>query len=339
MTGILRLGSIRVCPVKITGEANIHSLIIIPSTSVQNITPTGNIDGYSPITVNAVTSSIDNNIIASNIKSGVSILGVTGTYSGGGSGEVRPYCIPRALNGDGKLERTSWTNADFSGAQSIEDDYLLYRINWEDPNIQSVDLGDLISISGISSLSGAFYKCSNIISVDLSSLTTVSAESAMSIAFAYTGLTGVLDLHSLTTVSGHSGLNNAFSQTNITGVNLSSLTTLSNTYAMVEIFNGCTSLTTVSFPQLSILTGSNCLKWAFKGCTSLTTLYFPALTTSSFRGTYEVSNQFEAMLGNVTGCTVHFPSNLQTKLSTWTDVQNGFGGTNTTVLFDLPATS
>jgi hypothetical protein len=44
------------------------------------------------------------------------------------------------------------------------------------------------------------------------------------------------------------------------------------------------------------------------------------------------------MLPGVTGCTVHFPSNLQSVIGSWADVTEGFGGTNTTVLFDLPAT-
>lgn len=37
-------------------------------------------DGLSSVTVNPVTAAIDSNIIPENIKSGVSILGVTGTY-------------------------------------------------------------------------------------------------------------------------------------------------------------------------------------------------------------------------------------------------------------------
>ena len=65
--------------------STIESLTITPTTSEQTITPTSGIAGYSPITVNAVTSSIDSNITAENIKDGVTILGVTGTLSGGGS--------------------------------------------------------------------------------------------------------------------------------------------------------------------------------------------------------------------------------------------------------------
>uniref|UniRef100_UPI003865CADA hypothetical protein n=1 Tax=Methanobrevibacter sp. TaxID=66852 RepID=UPI003865CADA len=61
----------------------IESLSITPSTSAQTITATGGVDGYSPINVSAVTSSIDANIVAGNIKDGVSILGVNGTLTSG----------------------------------------------------------------------------------------------------------------------------------------------------------------------------------------------------------------------------------------------------------------
>ena len=44
------------------------------------------------------------------------------------------------------------------------------------------------------------------------------------------------------------------------------------------------------------------------------------------------------MLQSVTGCIVHFSSNLQSVIGSWADVTAGFGGTNTTVLFDLTAT-
>ena len=54
-----------------------------PTTSVQEITPDRYYTGLSKVTVNAVTSDIDSNIVAGNIKEGVEILGVTGTYEQG----------------------------------------------------------------------------------------------------------------------------------------------------------------------------------------------------------------------------------------------------------------
>ena len=59
-----------------------------PSTN--DITVTSSVDGLSSVTVNAVTSSIDSNISSENIKKDVTILGVTGTYEGGGDPVAAP---------------------------------------------------------------------------------------------------------------------------------------------------------------------------------------------------------------------------------------------------------
>lgn len=56
---------------------------ITPTKSKQTLTPVSdNADGYGTVVVNAVTAAIDSNIAAGNIKHGVTILGVTGTYEG-----------------------------------------------------------------------------------------------------------------------------------------------------------------------------------------------------------------------------------------------------------------
>lgn len=60
----------------------IQSLSITPTTSAQEHTAPTGVDGFSPVTVSAVTASIDNNISPGNIRSGVSILGTIGTYEG-----------------------------------------------------------------------------------------------------------------------------------------------------------------------------------------------------------------------------------------------------------------
>lgn len=55
---------------------------VTPTTSQQTITAGDGYDGLGTVTVNAVTAAIDANIAADNIKSGVTILGVTGSYTG-----------------------------------------------------------------------------------------------------------------------------------------------------------------------------------------------------------------------------------------------------------------
>lgn len=71
-----------ISPVSTSGGTGIiNSLNVTPTTSAQTFNAS-NVDGYKPVTVSAVTSAIDNNIVAGNIKDGVTILGVTGEYVG-----------------------------------------------------------------------------------------------------------------------------------------------------------------------------------------------------------------------------------------------------------------
>ena len=200
----------------------------------------------------------------------------------------------------------------------------------------------VINLTGITdvgdfALNYAYYGDTNIIgNIDLSSLTTISGQNALANTFERcTGITSV-DLSSLTTISGLSGCQNMFAScTGLTSVDLSSLTTVSGNNGCQNMFSGCTSLASVDLSSLATITGSNAYRTTFYNCTSLTSLSFPALTSTSF-GSY--TNQFNSMLSGITGCTVHFPSNLQSVIGSWSDVTSGFGGTNTTVLFDLPAT-
>lgn len=62
-------------------ELNATTVNVTPTTSSQTISPEGGYNGFSTINVDAVTSAIDPNIVASNIKSGVSILGVDGSVT------------------------------------------------------------------------------------------------------------------------------------------------------------------------------------------------------------------------------------------------------------------
>lgn len=73
------LGSTKIGQIKFNSNAVLDSINVTPSTSTQTITPTSGTDGFNTVNVSAVTSSIDSNIQADNIKEGVTILGVNGT--------------------------------------------------------------------------------------------------------------------------------------------------------------------------------------------------------------------------------------------------------------------
>lgn len=80
-----------------------------PSTSQQVITPDYNYQGLSQVTVSAVTSAIDADIVAGNIKSGVNILGVTGTYTGDGGGGSATVATTTTTVGNSNASSISFT--------------------------------------------------------------------------------------------------------------------------------------------------------------------------------------------------------------------------------------
>ena len=85
---------------------------VIPSTSQQIITADAGYNALGQVTVNAVTSSIDNNIVASNIKYGVTILGVAGNIQPDKPEQTKtctPSTIQQVIEPDNGYELTSVT--------------------------------------------------------------------------------------------------------------------------------------------------------------------------------------------------------------------------------------
>lgn len=249
------------------------------------------------------------------------------------------HYIEKAVDANGKLIGSA-NIINLNGVTDVGDYVLYYAYFRLGGNILisgAVDMSDLTTISGDYACTSMFQNCIRITSVDLSSLTTVSGSNACNSMFCgCSGITSV-DLSGLTTVSGNSACASMFQGcTGLISVDLSGLTTLSGNSACYYMFQNCSSLTNANLSGLTTISNGSACRYMFRACTSLTTLSFPALTSNSF-GSY--TNQFNNMLNSVTGCTVHFPSNLQSVIGSWSDVTNGFGGTNTTVLFDLPATN
>ena len=275
-------------------------------------------DGYSPINVSAVTSSIDSNIQPENIKKNVTILGVTGTLEGGGIG------IPREVSANGVYQAPS-SSFTFSLPSTATD-------------------------IGANAMYRAFYYCNGLTSVDLSSLTTVSGSSAMNSTFSgCTGLTSA-DLSSLTTVSGTSAMSNAFYNcSGLTSVDLSSLqiigvnSSTTNYSQFRECFNNCPNLTTLTFPALEAIycTGGTTTNYGtFAYNTTIQKMYFPKLDTITYGTGASTTNQ-NACKNVFYGCSglteLHFAATNQSAIEASPGYSTawGRGAGNVTIYFDL----
>lgn len=186
------------------------------------------------------------------------------------------------------------------------------------------------------SLYSTFERCSRITSASFGALVQVVSgySDVLYRTFEYcTGLTTV-NFPALTTVSAYRGFDLTFNNcSGLTTVSFPQLQTVSGTQAFSQTFGGCTSLTEISFPEISTINGSKAMSYLFYGCTALKKVYFGKHSSTIAFGSY--TNQFNNMLSGCTGVTVHFPAACQSTMSSWSDVTAGFGGTNTTVLFDL----
>jgi hypothetical protein len=193
-------------------------------------------------------------------------------------------------------------------------------------------------LSGGDKFAGVYKNNTNIKKLCLSKLKTIrstGAEGIFSLAFRNCTNLSYVDLSELETLQGNRTCFGMFMEDSaLQNILFSNLKSASSN-SLNSICYKC-GVSSVTFPKLNDIKNTWVLRAAFKNCSSLTFLSFPALTSTSFGN---ITDQFSIMLQGVTGCTVHFPSNLQSVIGSWSDVTAGFGGTNTTVLFDLTATT
>ena len=209
---------------------------ITPTTTSQTAVSSG----Y--YTSGDITIEGDSNLVAGNIKSGVSIFGVNGTYegSGGSSGDTSME--------DGLITRTTsnYTNNRVTAIGSNA--FYAYS------NLTTVSFPNATTIG-----SYAFQNCSNLTTISFPNATTIG-----SYAFQSCSALTSMNFPNVTTIG-----NVAFGNCKFLTVDFPKATTI-GTYA----FNGCNSLTSISFPNIITIGIS-----AFSGCVILTTADFPKATT------------------------------------------------------------
>ena len=233
----------------------------------------------------AITVKGDANLVASNIVSGKSIFGVSGTAtagSGGGSTDNEDAFVTRSFTtysndrvskiGDYVFAyHESLTSVNFPICSTIGNNAFynctsLAAISF--PNCSIIGSYAFQRCSSLSSVSfpkctrissGAFYGCSQLTSVSFPNCTTLFTDAFRSCS----QLTSVYFPVCTSTDLG------VFSScANLTSVYFPVCTTVGS-----SAFHGCNSLSTVSFPKCTTLFNN-----AFARCTSLTSVSFPMCT-------------------------------------------------------------
>lgn len=254
---------------------------IEPSIVKQDILPSEGFNAFTKISVDPVTNNIDENIQSSNIKKGVSILGVDGiiTELDGEEITVTPTREVQVLepaepkNAFTKVTVNAQTGYDTSDANAVSDDVLEGKIAYN-------SLGRVVGTLKQGGESEYNAKINEV----LPSSTLIQAIEE---------LPASLDVSALTTgqnmFSGFTALKKApnlipnttkFANTGGMFRNCSSLTTIplidtSNVTVMDDMFNGCTNLISIPLLNTSKVTRTYSM---FYGCTNLKSI--PALDLS-----------------------------------------------------------
>ena len=211
---------------------------------------------------------------------------------------------------------------------------------FRDTNIETFNFsGNLNGVANV--FVNAFYNCQSLTSINISSNSTydlgrapfakICSECPNLITADFSSIRNNAGSWSY----GETVFGNAFkNDVNLTTVNLFSLTTMQ--LGMFDnAFNGCTNLTNMDFPSFLSWSTTNYFfnnAFAFSG---IKNIYFSGLA-GGYMYNSNTYRPFSCMLNNVSDCIVHFPANTRTPLENHQDFLAGFGGTNTTILFDLP---
>lgn len=229
----------------------------------------------------------------------------------------------------------SLTNINLNDLETIGSNGLASA--FQNSSITSFNLPNLHTV-GSTALYGVCSGCSQLTTVDLSGVTSLTDILSLQMGFYDCPNLSSVNLSHLTTITGGSDYNGQMlllcfgNDINLTSIDLSSLEKINSYCAMARCFES-SGLTSITFDNLYEIKARAVFSECFSNC-PITSISFPALTSTSF-GTY--TNQFTNMLQNVNGCTVHFPYAIESVIGNWNDILGGFGGTNTTVLFDIGA--
>lgn len=266
--------------VNIPSDVRNQDKLVTPTTSYQTITADSGYSGIGTVDVLPVTSSIDANITAGNIKKDVSILGVTGSY------DPQPDLETKTVTYTTNDTYTITPTAGKDGMSSVEVTVNVTGSNCPDWSTIGWDCSDVTASSLVKDIipNDNNYRCINGFYEQKITSTVFNYSHSNANYLRYLPIQDASYINNNSLGSSFSGCEIV---DNVHFINTGSITNMSS------MFNNCYSLTTFSFDDTSAVTDMSNM---FAACVALTTV--PMMDTSSVTN---MSGMFScgALRGNV----------------------------------------
>lgn len=215
-------------------------------------------------------------------------------------------------------------------AVSIGDNALYYAYYYS-TGVKSFNTNKVKNIAGDHCMHLTFSH-SSIVEANMSSIEAIADKVDVMNSSFYSSTLEIFNMNGLKTLGGVLSATCGYCN-NLSTINVDNIETISKAQAFNNTFRNSGFSGELHFRKLKNMSVSNPFYYTFRGCSGVI-LYFESLDSNSFGSQ---SNAFNNIFSSGSNNTIHLPSNLQSVISSWVTTSK-LSGSNTTILWDLPAT-